>query len=189
MKYLHQIFSCLLMLLIGVFSSAGFAQNAEGEREEGETEKKHRIAVIIGHAHVPEGIDKAGNKQWLVLPTWGLDYDYRITSRWAVGVHTDIIVENFELEEHFGEEQAVLERSRPLATTLVVTFKPGQHLTYILGGGAEIAPEETFGLIRLGLEYGWELPEEWELGISLMNDFKINAYNSWVLGLGVSKFF
>lgn len=158
----------------------------EGEEEE---ESKHRIALVLGHAHVPEGIGSEGEKQWLVLGSWGLDYDYRLNSHWAVGLHSDFIVENFELEEHFGREKAVIKRSRPLASALVVTYKPGKHLTFLAGGGGEFAKEENFLLIRAGLEYSWKLPDEWELGVSLMNDFKIDAYDSWLLGLGVSKFF
>ncbi len=186
---MHQyLYSSYVLLSTMLISLVALGQEVEGEVEE-DTEKKHRIAVIIGHAHVPEGINKEGDRQWLVLPSWGLDYDYRLSSRWSVGVHTDFVVESFELEEHFGEEQAVLERSRPLAAALVAIYKPIPNLSILLGGGAEIAPEETFGLVRIGVEYGWELPQDWELGVSLMNDIKIDAYNSIIIGLGVGKLF
>jgi hypothetical protein len=41
----------------------------------------------------------------------------------------------------------------------------------------------------MGADCGWELPDEWELSFSLMADFKINAYNTWVLGFGIGKTF
>lgn len=175
---------CMVLLPLLLLSLPLLAQE-----EEEEAEGKHRITLVLGHAHVPEGIGSDGQRKVLVLGSWGLDYDYWLSAHWAVGLHSDFIVENFELEEHFGREKAVIKRSRPLASALVVTYKPGKHLTFLAGGGGEFAKEENFLLIRAGVEYGWELPNEWELGVSLMNDFKIDAYDSWLFGLGVSKFF
>ncbi len=163
-----------------------FAYAQEGEEEE-KTAHFHRLTLVMGHAYMPEGFQN-GEKQWLVLGSWGFDYDYWFHSQWAIGLHSDVVIENFEIEK-FGEEEAekVLERSYPLASTLVGIFKPGEHLTILLGAGGEFAKEETLFLIRSGLEYGWELPGDWELGISLLNDLKVDAYNSWTLGVGISK--
>lgn len=52
----------------------------------------------------------------------------------------------------------MLEHSLPLAVSDVVTCKPGRHLTYLPGGSGEFAKEENPLVIRLGLEYSWELP-------------------------------
>src|SRR5690606_7916175 len=108
--------------------------------------------------------------------------------QWAIGLHSDIVIENFEIEQSGeGEAEEALERSYPLASALMGIFKPGEHLVLLLGAGGEFAKEETLFLIRAGLEYGWELPGDWELGLSLMNDLKVDAYNSWTLGVGISK--
>lgn len=145
---------------------------------------KNKLAVVIGHAHISEG-QRDGEHTGLLLPSWGLDYDRRLSEKWSIGLHSDVILENFKIEI----DEIVEERSSPLATALMVGFKPGKHLMMLAGGGGEFAKEEHFGLVRLGLDYGFELPEEWELGVSLMSDFKINAYNSWIFGVGVSKLF
>lgn len=176
-------------MLAGVFIAlllphVCYAQEGAEKEEEG----RHRIAVIIGHAHVPTGIKENGKKGMLAVPGWGLDYDYRLSAKWAVGLHSDIANQNFAVARQFKDERTI-ERTKPVSVTLVGIYKPGKHLSIVFGGGAELAKEGNFAMARLGLEYGWELPEEWELGISLMNDLKIDEYNSWVLGLGVGKFF
>ena len=174
----------ILILLCSVFTA--FAQEQRAEEEHANF---HRVTIVLGHAHVPEGIKANGNKQWLLMGSWGVDYDYWFQLRWAIGLHSDVIMENFEVEKSGEGEEAegILERSYPLATALMGAFKPGEHLTLLLGTGGEFAKEETLFLIRAGLEYGWELPGEWELGLSLMNDFKVDAYDSWTLGVGISK--
>ena len=45
----------------------------------------------------------------------------------------------------------------------------------------------TYG--NFGVDYGFELAESWELSINLQNDSKVNSYDSWLFGLGVSKSF
>lgn len=171
----------ILLLVLVLFSGVVFAQEAEES-----TFKKNKLALILGHAYVPAGVNASGEKAWIVLPSWGLDYDYRFNEKWGVGLHSDLVIESFEYE---GEKEIVYERTRPLSTVIVGTRKFGEHATLIVGGGIELAKEENLKLFRIGLDYGWELPGEWELGASLMSDIKIDAYNSWVFGLGVGKSF
>lgn len=176
----------LLSIMCLVFSNTMSAQESFKEEKEF---SNHRLAVVLGHTHVPTGLDNDGAKTWLILPSWGLDYDFSFNDKWALGLHSDIVVENFELEEQFGETGAIIKRTKPLAFAVMVSYKSWEHVVFMLGAGGEYSKEETFILARAGLEYSWEIGNEWELGISLMNDLKINAYNSWVFGLGVSKFF
>lgn len=161
-----------------------YAQEPEAEDKPADF---HRVTLVMSHAHVPEGI-KNGKKEWLVLGAWGLDYDYWFRPRWAIGLHSDLVVENFEVEQSGEEEEeSVIERSYPFATALMGIFQASEHLKLLLGAGGEFASEGSFFLIRAGLEYGWELPGDWELGLSLTNDFKVDAYNSWTMGVGISK--
>ena len=177
-----------LLAIVIFLCTLQFAHAQEAEEEESFT-SFHRVTLALGHAHVPAGVKENGNKEWLILGAWGLDYDYWFHPKWAVGLHSDVTLENFEVEDSGDETDGVLERSYPFATTLVGVFKPGEHFSIVLGAGGEFAKEGSLFLIRGGLEYGWELPGEWELGISVTNDFKVNTYDSWMLGLGVSKIF
>jgi hypothetical protein len=176
-------------LMVFLLLYSGFAHLANGqeaeETEEHEKEIRHRLMLVMGHAHISSGIDREGGKSYIVVPSWGLDYDYRFAPKWGVGIHTDFVVENFEVEE----EGVVKKRSRPFTMALCFIRKFGPHFSVIGGTGFEFAKEDNLYLFRLGADYGWELPNEWEVGVSLMSDFKVDAYNSWVLGIGIAKLF
>lgn len=170
----------VLCFIINTYSAFGQENSEEHEF------KRNKLTLAISHTHVPAGINENGDKVWLALPSWGLDYDFRLSPKWGLGIHSDIVIQDFEFEEAEG---IIKKRTNPLATTFVATYEAVDHLKLMAGGGAEFASEGTLGLIRFGADYGWELPKEWELSLSLMADFKIDAYNAWVLGVGIGKTF
>ena len=146
------------------------AQEPEKKEEEEVSQKgTHRLSLVLGHSHLSEGIQDNGKKGWKTIPSTGIDYDYWISNHWAIGVQTDIMIEDFEVEDH---DQEVIERSKPLATVAVAIFKPKEHVSFIAGMGGEFAKEENFALTRLGIETGWEMKNNWEFGISLLYDIK-----------------
>ncbi|TAF74091.1 MAG: hypothetical protein EAZ58_00140 [Flavobacterium sp.] len=143
----------------------------------------HRLTVGLGHTHISEGrVD--GKTKWLALASWTLNYDYWVTNKWAIGLQNDLVLESFKIE-HGGQE--ILERSYPLAIVPVAIYKPGKHLAITAGVGTEIAHQKNLTLTRIGLEYGFHLPKNWEVGAALVWDNKWNYYNSWGLGLTFSK--
>ena len=163
--------------------TAAFAQEHE-KKEEVALKGTHRLTVVLGHSHLSEGIQDNGKKGWKTVPSTGIDYDYWIHNKWAIGVQTDIVIEDFEVEDH---NHTVIERSKPLSTVAVAIFKPGEHISFLAGMGGEFAKEENFALTRLGIEAGWEMKNHWEFGISLLYDIKWSAYDTWVFGFGISK--
>jgi hypothetical protein len=172
--------------------SAGQAQEHGQGHEYAEHESftpHHTLGLVIGHAQVFKGRDAAGNRKLLSLPSWGIDYTWMFKPKWGIGLHTDIIVETFEVEKHLesGGYDEVVERSRPLAPAIVGIYKPNRHWGFLFGTGLEYAKEATFFLTRAGAEYSAELPRGWEVFGSLNYDFKWNAYDTWTLGLGISK--
>lgn len=173
LRSLYTIIFCLTIVLA----------KAQEERE-----NRHRLTAVIGHAHVNRGLDLQDPK-WLLLPSWGLDYDFWISPRVAVGLHSDIVLQNFSVESFPAREEEVLQRSFPVALIFTGLYRLDEHLSLLAGGGVEIAEEETLGLWRLGAEYGWEISELWELNVNLVYDRKPEAYDTWTLGLGVSRWF
>ena len=143
----------------------------------------HRLSLGIGHAHVSQGkID--GKTEWLVVPTWAIDYDYWISDKWAIGLQNEIVVESFIIED---SKEELIERNYPVSVIPSVIWKPFKRLSFVGGVGLEFAEGHNLTVVRLGLEYGFHLPKDFEISAALMRDDKINYYNSFGLSLTVSK--
>lgn len=165
----------------------GLAQeNKESAQEEESIAGRHRLTLILGHAHIPAGFDAFdGKKTWLNLGAFALDYDYFFSPVWSAGLHSDIIPTKYEVET--GDRDELLVRTNPVTAVFSINRRITRHLGLQAGFGAEIAKEETFSLIRVGVEYGWEIDESWELAAALNYDHKLEEYDTWFLGLGVSR--
>lgn len=174
---------CLLLF----FSTKIVAQESEEEK----FKPHHQIGISINHVHVFEGRDDEGSRETLTLPAWGIDYTFQFHEKWAIGLHTDFIVEKFKVEKVYAseEDKETVERSYPIAPALMGIYKPNEHWSFLLGFGGEFAKEEDFFLTRAGIEYGYELPKGWEIFGTASYDFKWNAYDSWGIGLGIAKNF
>ncbi|MGB5403283.1 MAG: hypothetical protein WBN13_04860 [Robiginitalea sp.] len=155
----------------------------EFEEEEEEEESRHYFSVMVAHDHVKQGL-KNGEQTWLSLPSFMLAYNYIINERFAVGIAGDIILEEFNVEANKVDE--VLERSYPIALVATGTYRVINHLGILAGGGFEYAKEETFGLVRFGLEPYLKISNHLELVLNLTYDIKIDAYDNWNLGFCVA---
>jgi hypothetical protein len=173
-----------MLLLFLLFSTAAYGQD-EGHTEES-NERKHSISALLSHTYVSAAFLE-GRKSWRALPSIVLDYNYTLSHHWKVGWHNDLILENFVVER-FGEGSEI-ERNKPLASTIVAGFKPGKHFTYEIGFGGEFEKEKSFFLTRVGFEYSLEIKENLEFVSNFIYDIKWNAYDSFAIGVGLSKSF
>ena len=73
------------------------------------------IGIPINHVHIFEGRDDEGNR---------VAYTYYISKKQAIGLHTDFIIEKFEVEKNLesGEDKETVERSYPIAAALIGIF-------------------------------------------------------------------
>lgn len=166
---------------------AGFSTSVLAQTQE-HTPTRHQVQLILSHTQLHTAVDTEGNRKIKSLPSWGINYNYQVAPRWKVGLHSDLIVEDFQVESYNRSETEVLDRDYPLAVAAVVSRQLGKHFQAMLGAGGEFASGENFFLFRAGLEYGYHFHENWELMANVTNDFKINAYNSWAIGIGVTRF-
>lgn len=156
--------------------------SAEGEHES--LKGVHRLTLGLGHEHVPRG-EVEGESKWLTLPSWSLNYDYRLAERWGVGFQTDLILESFVVEAPDG---ASVERSYPLSLVPVAFYSPTERLLLIGGTGVEVAAgEQTLWMTRFGAEYGVEVGRKWEVGATAVWDARWNYYDAWGIAFTVSR--
>lgn len=160
-------------------------QEGHGEEEHHSIAGRHRITLGLGHTH-PSGGFAGEDTDWLVLASWALNYDYWLTDRWAIGLQNDLVVESFVIEEEDEEE---LERNRPFAVIASGLYKPLEWLTLIGGIGREFVPDhKDLNLTRFGVELGWHVHPDWEVGGALVWDAKWGYYDSWGLDFAFSRF-
>jgi hypothetical protein len=176
-----------IAISIFLFISKGQAQEVEQVKagEEAAFKPHHRITLMMANVHIPDIVAHDGGSKQFLLPAWGLDYDYWFAEKWAVGLHNNMVLQEFKVEE--GESGEEVDVSYPLSVSLTGLFMPVRHLTLIAGVGREFEKTENLSLIEFGLEYGFELPDEWELSLNLKYEHKFEAYDSWLFGFGISK--
>jgi hypothetical protein len=177
------LFTGLCCLLISISASS---QEIAEKKEGGESNARHhRITVMMMNAHLPKVIEVEGAEKNFLVPAYGFDYDYWFNGKWGAGLHNDLILQQYTIEK-IGDEEEVL-REYPVSTSLVGLFKPCKHWVFVAGLGMEFEKNKNIGLLDLGVEYGWELPKNWELSLNLKYENKFNAYDSYLFGIGISK--
>jgi hypothetical protein len=151
---------------------------------------RHSVGINIGHEHSFGGVNENGNKESIILPYWGIDYNYQFARHFAIGLHTDFITESFKVESKVdGDEKEIIERSTPIAPAVMGFYKPTEHWSFGVGMGGEFAKEQNYLLNRIAVEYGVEIKNSWEVFGALQYDIRWKAYDTWTIGLGISKAF
>jgi hypothetical protein len=144
----------------------------------------HKITFVLGYSFIDNSFSTSTD-DILIVPTFGLNYDYFFTSKWGAGLHTDIILQQFAVEKHDGTE--ILIRENPVAICGIIIFKPTHHWSIIGGYGVEYENHDSFQIIRIGLEYEVPIQNNWEINFTSEYDIKYSAYSSLVIGVGFAK--
>lgn len=182
---------CLTVSTLSYCQEEKHQGHEETHAAEAHTFHHHKIAVIIGHSHVSQGIVDEGRK-WRVLPAWELAYSYSFNEKWFIAANVDIILEDFEVEQfgdHGSGEEGVILREKPVAPAISGGYRISKHSSLAIGLGAEFASGETFFLTRITYEWATHINDKWELMIPLTYDMRWNAYDVWNLGIGVARMF
>lgn len=179
--------SQVITLTIVFLGTHVMGQTASESSGESKTFNKHRLTILMANAFIPAADNIADQNSFFIVPAWGFNYDYWVNPKIGFGIHNSIILQQYRIEK--SSEKTIIERSFPVIVSGEVLLKPLKKLTVSLGAGRELEKHESFTVISTGVEYGFELQHGWELGLTLLYDTKLNAYDSWMLGAGFSKFF
>ena len=154
--------------------------------EDAGSEGRHLIALFTGNSWIPEGLShETGDKETVIAPTFGLDYEFRLSDDWSLGTYNDVEIMNILVEE---EDGTLLERENTVVLTVGGSLRLNRRMKVELSGGVESDAHETLRVARIAYEYGFELPQNWELGIAasyILKDF----YNVFGLGLVIGHRF
>ena len=176
----------ILAVIVLPFSNAQHGGPAEGIPNTSHEGVVHKVTLMMANSFLENQVDENTNNV-MVVPTYGLNYDVLFHHKWGAGLHSDVVLQQFKVERHEGHEELI--RENPVALCVVGLFKALPPLTLIAGYGVEFEKHENIQLFRIGVEYGFHLPGNWELEFALEFDRKFNTYNSWVFGVGFCKLF
>jgi hypothetical protein len=160
--------------------------------------KRHFISASINHTIIFSAVKNGEHHSNLNVPSFGLNYTYALSEKWGIGLHNDIILEDFIVKGESlnndgtkspGEEIETIERETPISMALVAVYKPIENLGIVAGGGMEFSKNEHYALVRFGLEAPFELQNSWEIYGVLSYDIMFDAYTSLSYGIGIVKQF
>lgn len=201
---LNKICPLLIVLTILFIGNAEAQENHEQHSSKNEESlhhdehKKHAISASVNHTMIFNALKDGDNPANITLPSFGLNYSYFINEKWIIGLHSDIIIEDFVVKEstsrssdddHGGGVIQGIERGTPIAACIVGIYKPIPYLGLLAGLGREFSSHEDFTVIRFGMEVPYHLPKNWELFGVLTYDINIDAYQSLTYGIGIGKMF
>jgi len=167
----------LIIILINIFSINTFAQENKTE------EKNHLLTGAVGYTYIPDGTSMESDvADGIFVPSLGIDYFYRLTSKWKIGVMSD-----FE----FGEYviiQKELNRKNAIVVTAIVAYSLTHALNLFAGAGMEFERHHNLTVFRIGSEYTFKFNKGWILAPGLFLDLK-EGYDTWSLSLSFGKEF
>ncbi|KAB8154848.1 hypothetical protein EZY14_002900 [Kordia sp. TARA_039_SRF] len=165
-----------VLLLMGVAMQL-HAQQLYEDTEKHKDGRGFRIAGIIGHTLInTEGVDN------VFVPSWGLDFEYWFNHTWGIGLHNDIEIETFIIQNADNEE---IERVNPLVFTIDALYHFGNGFVVTIGPGVELEKQESFYLMRIGVEYEKDISHSFYLIPNVFLDQRFDGYNTWNIGLGI----
>lgn len=173
----------VFLVLATFFSGVVFAQE---ENLDEEAEGKHGISFVMSHTYIGEGRDEFGDKEFKSVPSFAIDYNYWLSEKFAIGLHTDFLNETLIVESN---DEELIERERPIAPLIMGTYTLWGNWNVGLGFGAEFASGETYFVAGLALEYVVEIHNGWGVLGTLTHDFRANVYNATSIGIGIEKRF
>lgn len=174
----------LLIILITTISKA-ICQHESIDNNPPEHEAPfHKLSLVMANSLINNTVGDNSNTI-LIVPTFGFNYDYYFHNKWALGLHNDLLLQQYKVERHHDNEELV--RENPVAICGIISFKFHPRWALMSGYGVELEKHENISLFRIGLEYGIALRNNWELGFGIEYDYKIKAYSSMMIGAVFSK--
>lgn len=145
----------------------------------------HEIDAFIGNAHIPTATLE-NSTATVILPNVGLNYKYWFDERFAIGWYNNLLARTFTINSDTNQE---VEKKYPFATTIVGVFRPWKKLGFFAGPGLLIDNTGSQFVVRLGLEYGFALSNDWYITPRFMFDSIGGEIESYTLGISIGRNF
>ena len=114
------------------------------EEHHAETEvslKRHKLGLFTGNTLI-HGVHNThtGKEQYILAPTFGLDYEYWLSHKWAIGTYNEVAFLNIEVEQ---DHEVFVKRETGMLFSRVVVYEAFPRFSIFAGTGVEVDPSHT----------------------------------------------
>lgn len=175
----------LIPIVFAFASDPIFAQEEHAPELENSL-KRHKVGLFTGNTII-HGVHNThtGKEQYVLAPTIGLDYEYWLSHKWAVGTYNEIAFLNIEVEEN---HEVFVERETGMLFSAVVVYEAFPRFSIFAGTGAEVDPNNTLWIRYLGMEYAFIRNDDWEVSIGAGYINK-DLYDAFTFGFVIGRRF
>ena len=149
MNLILKIFTVAFVLLSSNLTFAQEHETSLNESHDTQEGPKHIISVELGHNHLSDGFVD-GEKHWLTVPSWSVNYIYMFNHKFGIGLQTDMIVESFKVVSKDSKNNLDIERTFPVSFVGIAGYKPVHFLFLFIGGACNMPPKKRspcYGLV------------------------------------------
>jgi hypothetical protein len=183
MRKVYYISAVLLLNLTGFVT----AQENQEHKKSSHLLKRHKVGAFLGNSLIAEVKNtQTGKEQYVLAPTFGLDYEYWLSRKWAIGTYNEIAHTDIEVETDNHEEY--IKRENVMLFSAVAIFEPIHNLAFFAGTGVETDPHHTFWIRYLGIEYTFIRSNDWDVSISAGCVNK-DLYDAFTFGVVIGRRF
>ncbi len=171
-----------IVLLLALAPLSLMAQHEE-HAEEAHKENKWRVAIAMINSHVP-AIDDP--KSRAIIPTWGVDLEYRLTPKVILGLLVDVELMRYRVTHGDFTE---LEREYPVTVGFAAFYEFTHNLSLGTAFAREFEPHESFNMVSFIGAYTFHLPNDFDIAPGLTYNTRINAFDTFSFNLAIGKSF
>ena len=177
-----------IYFFILTLSTTSLAQHTQHNIEGTHQFKRFRISINIGHCYIPKA-EFSNDEQLVVLPTWGLDFQFWFSQKVGIGLKNDIENASYRVRYRSGSLDELF-RERPIIRSLPFFYTPWNNgLNFMMGPGIELDESANLFVLRVGISYDFELGHHWDFAPEFIYDHKGTSINAFTLSVGVGKRF
>lgn len=185
----NKIITSIILL---TFSQQLFSQHTDSKHhmedissiETHQDESYFRTSIALAHTYVPQSTVEG--KEILIFPSLGLDFEYWFNHKIGLGLHNDIELVVFEVQDDRGN---YIQRQYPLLSTLDLLWSPVQNVSLLVGPGIEFEKHQNYFIFRIGIEGEIPINSRIDVAPILFYDVRKNAYDTFSVGIGFGYHF
>lgn len=135
--------------------------------------KRNRVSFMMATTYIFNTVNSDDHGEFhssnTFVPTIGVNYSYIINRKFAIALLNDVELASYTIKVDDLKYQS---RDYRYIVSIVAGYKIAPHFMVMLGYGFEFEKNETYHLIRTGLEYDIRLRDYWDVLFGINYDYK-----------------